>query len=615
MTQPNYPPTQPPYWPPNQNYPGQQQQPQQPQQLPQPQVLGPNGQPWPQQPGAPQPGAPYPQPGMYPQQQQAPYPQAPPPPPPPSFQVNEQAIQEAYQQSQQSSGGFDGPMPTYFRWLGPQRETTWKAVYVGFERVNEVWICQPSTGQSEISFTLSRHHIVYYEGGQEKHDNIDCWDPATCGICLSSAIAAQDPQLANSVKRAEARPQNYYQLLDLANPQIHYLDGKGVMRQDQLMRPLILACTKTLHNKIGACVSTLGMVTKLVDPYSGRPLLISRKKTGPENRDVEYGAQYAPDQQALPEVFWPALQNLWDLREIRKKPTQEDWTQACVRLGWPVVGAPTQAQVPANWQQGPMPPHQNPYGPPQGMPPAPPAPAMPSQGMAPPHMPPQMPPQMPPVGPGPQMPPQQPPGMPPQMPPQQPPGMPPQMPPQIPGMPQMPPQQPPGMPPQMPQAPLAPQSPGIPQGPPPPAGGPPPQAPVGPPPPMNAPPISTAGGAPDAGAYAPTGQPAPQQPQSGMSFDYGPPPLTGGETPFNQPPTGTPVPQLALDSATGCLPGGVTLHQGRERCFGKHNVDHAMCKECPHEIKTQCLPATGGSGGPSEDGGLEQLQLHLGGGS
>ena len=625
MTQPPYPPQQPPYWPQNQQYPGhgqpQQAPPQQapPQQLPNPQVLGPGGQPWPQQPW--QPGAPAPDPsGMPPQQpammpQQAPQPQGP-PQAPPAFQVNDEAIKQAYAQSQSQGGGFDGPLAVYYKWLGPNGETNWKTVHVGFQRVSEVWVCQPPQGQHEISFSLKRHHIMWYEAGQQKHDNIDCWDPATCGICLSAPLAAQNPNLAKSVKAAEARWQHYYQILDLQNLMIHYVDNKGNMRGDNMMRPLILACSKTMHDAIGAGVNALGMVTKLVDPYAGRPMLISRKKTGNEMRDVEYNAQYAPDAQPLPQEFYGALQNLWDLKTFRKKPTQEDWTQACVRLGWPVAGAPVQSQVPANFQQGSMPPHQNPYQP--QMPPQ--TPQMPPQQM--PQMPPQQMPQTPQTPQTPQMPPQQ---MPPQqMPPQQ---MPPQQrPPQ-----QMPPQQMP----QTPQTPpLAPQQPGLagtsdlplpsvgpppglPQGPPPPAMGAPVGPPQGPPPPMSPPPIATGQapvGAPDAAPYAPIGQPSPA-PTAVPTATESPLGSGGAQVPFSQASVPSPVQQLTLDPQTGKILAGMTLPDGQERCFGKHHADDNMCKGCVDWIKSQCVVASGVVASAVPDAGLAQLQQQLEGGA
>ena len=59
-----YPQQPPPYWPGAQAWPGGQQPQPQPQQMPNPQVLGPNGQPWPQQPGAMPPQGMPQQPGM-----------------------------------------------------------------------------------------------------------------------------------------------------------------------------------------------------------------------------------------------------------------------------------------------------------------------------------------------------------------------------------------------------------------------------------------------------------------------------------------------------------------------------------------------------------------------
>lgn len=56
---------------------------------------------------------------------------------------------------------------------------------------------------------------------------------------------------------------------------------------------------------------------------------------------------------------------------------------------------------------------------------------------------------------------------------------------------------------------------------------------------------------------------------------------------------------------------------GRERCFGKHHSEDAMCKECPVSIKPECQAQTEGGdtaevatrGGP----GLNELEAQLAG--
>ncbi len=95
-----------------------------------------------------------------------------------------------------------------------------------------------------------------------------------------------------------------------------------------------------------------------------------------------------------------------------------------------------------------------------------------------------------------------------------------------------------------------------------------------------------------------------------------PPPSPIGDVPFDQVSGPQPVQQLALDPQTGKLPGGISLPEGRELCFGKFNADDMMCKECPEPIKSQCVPQTAGAAPAAPpDVGLAQLQQQLEGGA
>lgn len=101
---------------------------------------------------------------------------------------------------------------------------------------------------------------------------------------------------------------------------------------------------------------------------------------------------------------------------------------------------------------------------------------------------------------------------------------------------------------------------------------------------MNPPPVTTSG-VPNAGAYPP--------PPGPPALAAVPHPLGTDDVPFNQAAM-PPAQVLLLDATTGRLPEGITLDQGREKCFGKFSATDHMCKECPHPIESQCRVQTPG---------------------
>ncbi len=611
--QPQYPTQAPPYWPQGQGqqaWPGQgePQQPQQPQQLPPGAV--PNPAAHPQQPQ---------------QQMQMPMPGGP-VGPPPGYEVDEKAVQEAYAQAAVYASGGGGA--EWFKFLPPEGYNKWNQAPPGTSRTHNVWFCQPWQGSRTIVHHYRKHKYNYYEGGQQKFSGIDCVGSPNCMYCQAIDLAKQYPNLSSSVENYGKRPSNLYlyNIIDLDFPQLHVGDGGQ-------MFPMILDCGPKLNKGIGDMLAPegLGMMSKLVDPMNGRPARLTRKKTGTDNWDVEYGAQYAPNPMQLPQHFLPVLHNLYDLTQARKVPTPQDYITALTRLGWPIPGgqvhSPTMAgPQPAAFQQGPVPPHANQYQQPQQPQFQQPQFQQPQpQQFQQPQQPQFQQPQQPQQPMAPQAPPLQP-----QMPPQA------QAQPQVQNawaQPQQQPQQPQGG--FVPQAPPPPtqamgaQQPVGPTAPPPPQGN---GAVGGPPPPMNPPAMTTSGGqnvapyAPPSEAQpeaqypqvdsqtgqpvgqpqilGPDGQPVQQQQQPQMT-----PEQAATDVPFNNAPAST-AQTLVLDPNTGALPQGTQLLEGRERCFSKHDESHMMCKQCPDWIKQQCI-AQSGAPPPSADPKLHNLQQQL----
>lgn len=530
---------------------------------------------------APQPGYGQPQQGYYPPGQQ-PAPGMPPqgvpafpqgtPPPLPTWEVDEAAMQAAAAAAEEVTSNWGKGKTEWFKVLPPEGYQNWKAAPPNTSRTHNLWICPPWQGSRVIYASYKKHR--YMRAGQ--FSSIDCSGPG-CLYCQARDLAAQYPNLNQSVENWGKRPQEryLYNVIDLDFPQLH------ASEDGQTMSPLVADFSIKTHKQIMDMVGPQGLVTTtaLVDPQSGRPTRFTKKKTGYEDKHVEYHIQYAPNPSPLPQNFYWVLQNIHDLSQIRRTPTTEDYQKAIMALGWPMPQAP-QAYAPS--LQGPptpayspqaAPPHQNPYGAPTGYP-APPmaAPVQPGSYAQP--------------------------------------GYNPQPVPQYqahpaPGYPAPGPMPAPPAPPTPPAAPASgstayshPPGPPIPPSAHYPPGNDVPQAP----PPMSPPAVTTQGGGAPAASYAPTpGGPAPGPAQQSPGWD---------DAPFNQAPATQPH-ALVLDPSTGKLPEGQALPDSRERCFGKSYAEtDRMCQLCPDWIKSQCMPLCNAAA-PGPDPELHQLTTQL----
>lgn len=424
---PGYPPQQAPAGYPPQ-YGGQPQQPQgYPPQPPQGASGGYGAPPPPQAGGYP------PQGGGYPPQQQAPAGM------PQFYEADEAATAAALQQSTANSGRQGGPFPNYLRVPGPRGEQSWKDVHTGYEGAIIIRVCPPWAAGKPVFVETKTH---FYKSSQNPKGKVIGFTGEDGLFMAAIRMASESPdprlqQLATNYGRV--RTQYIWNALDLSNPASHYGD-------DGIMRPYILPAGAQLQNDLKRVIEARGGINAVIHPHGGRPLRLIKKKTGPEERNVEYSVidlNPAP----LDGYFYPALQNLWDLEAQIKTPTHEEVVSAIQELGLPMPATGQSfAQVPASYQAGPQAPYPNPY-PQPGQPPAqqpgygaPPPPQQPSYG-APPQQPaygapPQQPsygapPQQPGYGAPPQAPGgyQQPGGYPP--PPQQPAGPPPMSPPPV----------------------------------------------------------------------------------------------------------------------------------------------------------------------------------------
>lgn len=373
--------------PPPGGYPQQPQGPAQPQQqYQQPQQQY-------QQPQAPLPPGqtpPYwPQQAQTPPQYQGGQPmhQAPQPSGPPQFyQVDDGAVQAALedaearaQQRRESVGG--SKFGTQLKVPGPQGQLNWDAsVPVGHEGYVDVFLGGPWSSDARIPFVESVVHY-FQSHAHPKGFSVTCTDdPKTCRFCMARSLAfkSPDPNIQKSAQNwGRKRRAFVYNCFDLTNPQSHY-------GQDGVMRPFLLKAGPNLQTSLKRMFDTRGGINSFINPQNGRPIRITKKKTGPENMNVEWGA-IDLDPAPLDQYFWPAAQNLWNLQEQISPSSDQEVTQAIMELGWPMPGGESPA-----YSAQPSPPHANPYQPapvPQSgyTPPPGPAGAPPQQYGAPPQ--------------------------------------------------------------------------------------------------------------------------------------------------------------------------------------------------------------------------------------
>jgi hypothetical protein len=391
-------PGAPPYAQPQQPgyYPAQTPQPgyQQPQQAP---GYPPPAQGYPGAIPAQQPGHP-PQPPGYPPQQQGQMPPAPQAPvgPPPAFAMDENAAQAALQASEAEFHAKSQVGDPFAQWLkipAPQGQTKWDhTVPPGTEGYVDVFICPPWMAGIQLPFAESVTHfwksIAKPNGAVES-----CCDDDSCLICQGRAMGLEsaDPNVNRQATMwGKKRRQYIYNVIDLNNPQAHiYKDGK--------MRPFLFGAGSQLQKDLRELMKVRG-VKALCDWQQFKPVRIKKIKTGPEDMNVEYSA-IDLEPMRLPDVFFSAMAELWDLSEHVKPSSHEALLKAVLDMGLPLPGHQQVAPAPASAAHfaAPAPAYPNPYQtvpaaphgvpaavPPAGLPPMPPAvpPGVPPQAPA-----------------------------------------------------------------------------------------------------------------------------------------------------------------------------------------------------------------------------------------
>lgn len=345
------------------------------------------GQPYPQQPpgyGSPQPqqGYPQPPPGYGPPQPQQGYPQQPqgygqpqqgypqqqpgygPPPTVQGFQPTMLAtmpqthpVDDAAAAAAMAATASDAPrgnLPNFLKVPGPAGQTKWDgSVNIGYEGRVRIRILPPWAVGKHVWHEVRSY---FYRSNQHPKGKTLAYmgEDSLFQQALKMALQSPDQRLQTRAQEfGRVRRQFLYNVADVGNIGSHY-------GQDGIMKPFVLAAGAQLQADIARLANARGGVSKLVDVSLGRDLILSKKKTGPEERNVEWGMlDMDPGQFAQP--LWPLLQNLWDLESLNKIPTQDEVIAAIQELGLPMPATGSSfGQVPAAYNPGPAAPWGNP---------------------------------------------------------------------------------------------------------------------------------------------------------------------------------------------------------------------------------------------------------------
>lgn len=229
---------------------------------------------------------------------------------------NEQLMMQAYQEhrANSGSGGYN------FVKFPPD---DWSMCQVGFKSVVRVYLLPPWAEGKPI-FAIEKSHFwksAKYPNGR----GITCPGGSACEICNASN-AAMSSGFPDQQKRAKdwgrVNTKYLYQVAMLDNMALHF--------QEDPMRPFLLKAGSKLHGHIGNLIEDKSI--SICDPQQGRPLKLKREKTGTDKMSIEYSCT-DEDPSPLPQQLWGLLNNLIDLEEVAKVPTQQEMFEAVIDMG------------------------------------------------------------------------------------------------------------------------------------------------------------------------------------------------------------------------------------------------------------------------------------------
>jgi len=261
--------------------------------------------------------------------------------------------------------------------FGGDREELWidfdKVSRVGEESIVLVRLLPPwAKGEREANVLQVRHRCFaeYWPGETGKRQIVwpVCYNqqhgPGDCPIdvLIEEAATSQVPGFAEHVENFKPKKRMVWQGIDMTDPRKHWMQAKDpnskmpIIGADGqpvwLLKPGFIGLTQTLHRSVLEFVRDKGDPTH---PESGYVMKLKKRKSGREDRQVEYSAMDA-DHVPLDAQLRPVLGQLVDLRErfitgaLAKPENMNEFCDA-VRAKWGVrgraMGQVPMGQVPA----------------------------------------------------------------------------------------------------------------------------------------------------------------------------------------------------------------------------------------------------------------------------
>jgi hypothetical protein len=246
-------------------------------------------------------------------------------------------------------GGGKGTLPNFLKVPGPAGQVKWDAsVHIGYEGRLRIRILPPWAAGKPVWHEVKSY---FYRSPQNPKGKVLVYmgEDSLFQHALHLALQNPDQRLQTIAQQfGRVRRQFLYNVADVGNPQTHY-------GQDGIMKPFVLAAGPQLQADIARLANARGGISKLVHVEQGRDLILSKKKTGNEERNVEWG-MLDMDPAPFTQQLWPLLQTLWDLESVNKLPTQDEVIAAIRELGLPMPATgPSFGQVPGGYPGGAYP--------------------------------------------------------------------------------------------------------------------------------------------------------------------------------------------------------------------------------------------------------------------
>lgn len=290
---------------------------------------------------------------------------------PQTFIPNDAEFQAMYQRAQEQQariaaarGGGGARKGRDLRFLGPNGEKKWTGVPIGYKR-SLVWRILPSGVQGVGHFVELPKHF-WKSQARPNGDGGYC-PGQSCRLCAAvmQALGTGNEQTIKRANMAKAKPHRLYQGLCYGSYEqmTRQLDDRGWLdlHRDEFgkVRPLVYDTPSDVHMAIINAAASNGLHT-LLDLTRGEPVIVTRRKTGPEEQNIAYdfadGRQFAG---AFPPWFGFGPNGegleLYDLRKFAKAMSDEDQLKAINDLGF--VQGPQNA-----YGQQPQAPNPSPYG-------------------------------------------------------------------------------------------------------------------------------------------------------------------------------------------------------------------------------------------------------------